>query len=259
MRRVTSALPGALRGHLVDRAHQVTTTGSCPHPDREPARIALNVAVHLPAHPVVRGRERVVQRLAAHRSSGRPVLLQTVADPVDSAPSHHSDGRYGSRRRGSSRDLERAVVGGVDHVRPPAGRCVISNAIAAGSARVVLTSPFWSTGRRPNGDRRRQSHAPAFEHELTSPFVRILLPGGNLSFVDGINAKDDCSMKLLVVNVNTTASMTQTIAEAARSVAAPGTEIIAPDTRIRRGVGRGQLRELPGGDRGDGCRGQLRR
>jgi allantoin racemase len=32
-------------------------------------------------------------------------------------------------------------------------------------------------------------------------------------------------MKLLVVNVNTTASMTDTIAESARSVAAPGTEI----------------------------------
>lgn len=33
-------------------------------------------------------------------------------------------------------------------------------------------------------------------------------------------------MKLLVVNVNTTASMTSTIAESARSVASPGTEII---------------------------------
>jgi allantoin racemase len=33
-------------------------------------------------------------------------------------------------------------------------------------------------------------------------------------------------MKLLVVNVNTTASMTSTIAESARAVAAPGTEII---------------------------------
>ena len=33
-------------------------------------------------------------------------------------------------------------------------------------------------------------------------------------------------MKLLVVNVNTTSSMTNTIAESARSVAAPGTEII---------------------------------
>ena len=33
-------------------------------------------------------------------------------------------------------------------------------------------------------------------------------------------------MKVLVVNVNTTASMTQTIAESARSVAAPGTEIV---------------------------------
>ncbi|MFP5283205.1 MAG: aspartate/glutamate racemase family protein [Actinomycetes bacterium] len=33
-------------------------------------------------------------------------------------------------------------------------------------------------------------------------------------------------MKLLVVNVNTTASMTETIAASARSVAAPGTEII---------------------------------
>jgi allantoin racemase len=33
-------------------------------------------------------------------------------------------------------------------------------------------------------------------------------------------------MKLLVVNVNTTASMTSTIAESARSVAMPGTEII---------------------------------
>ena len=33
-------------------------------------------------------------------------------------------------------------------------------------------------------------------------------------------------MKLLVVNVNTTASMTNTISESARSVAAPGTEIV---------------------------------
>ena len=33
-------------------------------------------------------------------------------------------------------------------------------------------------------------------------------------------------MKLLVVNVNTTASMTETIATSARSVAAPGTEIV---------------------------------
>ena len=33
-------------------------------------------------------------------------------------------------------------------------------------------------------------------------------------------------MKVLVVNVNTTASMTRTIADSARSVAAPGTEII---------------------------------
>ena len=33
-------------------------------------------------------------------------------------------------------------------------------------------------------------------------------------------------MKLLVVNVNTTASMTAAIADSARSVAAPGTEIV---------------------------------
>ena len=33
-------------------------------------------------------------------------------------------------------------------------------------------------------------------------------------------------MRILVVNVNTTESITQTIAEQARSVASPGTEIV---------------------------------
>ena len=33
-------------------------------------------------------------------------------------------------------------------------------------------------------------------------------------------------MKLLIVNVNTAASMTEAIADSARSVAAPGTEIV---------------------------------
>ena len=39
-------------------------------------------------------------------------------------------------------------------------------------------------------------------------------------------------MRILVVNVNTTASMTESIAEQARSVAAPGTEIIALTPRF---------------------------
>ena len=34
-------------------------------------------------------------------------------------------------------------------------------------------------------------------------------------------------MRILVLNVNTTEAMTETIAQTARSVAAPGTEIIA--------------------------------
>ena len=39
-------------------------------------------------------------------------------------------------------------------------------------------------------------------------------------------------MRILVVNVNTTASMTESIAEQARAVAAPGTEIVALTPRF---------------------------
>jgi allantoin racemase len=39
-------------------------------------------------------------------------------------------------------------------------------------------------------------------------------------------------MRILIVNVNTTESMTETIAEQARSVACPGTEIIGLTPRF---------------------------
>ena len=59
-------------------------------------------------------------------------------------------------------------------------------------------------------------------------------------------------MRILVVNVNTTETMTASIGASARAVAAPGHRDRAADPAVRRGVGGGQLRELPGRDRGDG-------
>ena len=47
--------------------------------------------------------------------------------------------------------------------------------------------------------------------------------------------------KILIVNPNTTASMTETIGAAARAVAAPGTEIIGRDVVDGAGLDRGIL------------------
>ncbi len=48
-------------------------------------------------------------------------------------------------------------------------------------------------------------------------------------------------MRILVVNVNTTESITQAIARQAQAVAAPGTEIVGPHAAFRCRLHRGQF------------------
>ena len=64
-------------------------------------------------------------------------------------------------------------------------------------------------------------------------------------------------MRILVANVNTTQSMTDSIAAQARSVAAPGDRDRRDHAAVRRGFLRGKLRKLPRRHRRDGRGGQL--
>ena len=84
--------------------------------------------------------------------------------------------------------------------------------------------------RGPDSARRGPRHAPARRARRPGPAPRAVPgPGRGIALNAGrsTTAQEGRLMRILVVNVNTSESMTEVIAEAARRYASPGTEIVA--------------------------------